>query len=77
MEIKEAIENVKESEKIVLRDYLNSLDTIADAIRDGYTLCNVDSAINGMNGLYTQCEEYSTVNEVVSDCIDILKEACL
>ena len=72
MEIKEAIENIKESEKVIFREYLKSLDVIADAIRVGYTLCKVDEAIAKIKQ-----KAWKEDSIEVEDCVDILKEACL
>lgn len=79
--IKEAIATIKETPYTVGFNYCKenrmAVNTILNAIaNDGYALCKVESAISGMNGLYTKIEEYATASEIVDDCVEILKENC-
>lgn len=91
MEIKEAIEHIKNNVSFVEntdnifrqnakeRKATLALFTIIEALNNGYTLCKVDEAKHNMKSLikkYADNPIYDERIEAAYECLDILKEAC-
>jgi len=90
MEIKEAVEIIK-NEQLDIFDgrYDKAFKAVREALRNGYTLCKVDEAVDGMcDRIAGETEPYCFENhreeewyrvgkdEGFAESIEILKEAC-
>ena len=77
MEIKEAVEILK-NEQLDIFDgrYGKAFKVVREALRNGYTLCKVDEAVerienNRINETFVDSSFYTA-----GKCIEIIKEAC-
>lgn len=77
MQIKEAVEILKnDSLKECGNSWDYALESVIDALKNGYTLCKVDEAVekienNRINETFVDSSFYTA-----GKCIEILKEAC-
>lgn len=72
MEIKEAIRITKNAPNEKWQDVVRAAETIQEAIKNGYTLCKVDEAIQKME----EVKENYYFQMAMDKAIDIVKGAC-